>query len=69
MIAETALFAQGSMPQGGIEKSFTDIYKRQQWGPEGGGSGPGSSEVYAAGASRILFHVIMMFDIKSMIVV
>ena len=55
------------MPQASIEKSFTDIYKRQQWGPEGGGSGPGSSEVYAAGASRILFHVIMMFDIKSIV--
>jgi hypothetical protein len=55
------------MPHSSVEESFTSVYKKQQWGQEGAGSGPGSSEVSAAGASRILFHVIMMFNVNSMI--
>lgn len=50
-----------------IEHAFTNVYQKQQWGQEGGGSGSGSTEVHAAGASRIVFHVLMAFNLQSMI--
>jgi len=49
------------------EEPFTRIYKKKQWGTEGKGSGPGSAQLQAAGASRILYHVIMMVNATSVI--
>lgn len=50
-----------------IESSFNHIYSAKKWGDQGGGSGSGSSEFAGAGASRILYYVIMAFNVHSMI--
>ncbi len=50
-----------------IERSFTGIYQTHAWGKFGGGSGSGSALANARGAINILFHVIMHFNISSMI--
>ena len=47
-----------------IEAAFSNIYKTNAWGTDGNGSGQGSSLEAAAGASRILYHVLMHLDIR-----
>ena len=50
-----------------VAQAFTNVYARAAWGNEGGRSGPGSSELQASGASRIVFHLIMALNLQSMI--
>lgn len=49
-----------------VTKAFERVYNRSRWGNYGGGSGTGSTEAAAVGASRIIYHCIMMLGVKSM---
>ena len=50
-----------------LQATFEGIYHHGNWSHAGGGSGPGSSLLATMGASRILFHVIMAYSIRTMI--
>jgi hypothetical protein len=51
----------------GTEESFASIYNESKWGSRGGGSGDGSTEQNAVGASRILFHLILELNVNSVL--
>ena len=54
------------------EQAFSAIYKHDRWGggsnqTAGGGSGAGSSEAGAIGASRIIFHLAMKYALSGIV--
>ena len=50
-----------------VSNVFDWIYKTQYWGSDGGGSGTGSSIQVAAGARRVIEHLVYRLKIRSMI--
>lgn len=50
-----------------VTRAFERVYNTSRWGNYGGGSGFGSTEASAAGASRIIYHCIMLLGVRNMI--
>ena len=50
-----------------IQNEFQNIYKHFIWGPDGGGSGSGSSVNYTTITRSIISSVIQKYKIKSML--
>tara|TARA_X000001036_G_scaffold381912_1_gene374281 strand:+ start:5949 stop:6629 length:681 start_codon:yes stop_codon:yes gene_type:complete len=47
--------------------AFDRVYKTHKWGVDGGGSGLGSTLRQSSGAARILFHVVLSFNIHTIV--